>query len=348
MKTMKAIIKARPEVGALELVELPIPTIKPGEVLVKMKKTAICGTDIHIYNWDEWAKRTIKTPQIIGHEFVGEIAEVGSAVTHLNPGQLVSGEGHIVCGRCRHCITGFPHLCRQTVGIGVNMDGVFAEYAAIPASNIWLCDESISAKVLAIQDPLGNAVHTALSFSLVGEDVLITGAGPIGLMSIPVARRVGARHIVVTDINDERLNMAKRLGATEVVNVKNQSLQTAMEGFSWLEEGFHVGLEMSGSPAAFGDMVAAMANGGNIAVLGILPNSAALDWGKVIFRSLTIRGIYGRQMYGTWQKMTALLQSGLEAEIKPIITHSFDFTDFAAAFELMASGKCGKIVLGWE
>jgi len=344
---MKAIVKTKPEPGGLTLTEVPTPI--PGEtgVLVKIKKTAICGTDIHIYNWDTWAQKTIKTPQIIGHEFVGIVEEIGKQVTNVKPGQLVSGEGHIVCGKCRHCITGHPHLCRQTVGIGVNMDGVFAEYAVIPSENIWICDEGISEEVLSILDPLGNATHSALSFNVLGEDVLITGAGPIGLMSIPIIKRAGARNIVVTDINPTRLEMAKELGATEIVDARTQKLSDVVAKIDSMTEGFDIGLEMSGSGAAFADMIDNMANGGKIAILGILPDDTKADWSKIIFNSLTLKGIYGRQMYDTWYRMSALLQSGLEAEVSKIITHKFDYKDYQAAFELMASGGSGKVVLTW-
>jgi len=343
---MKAIVKQTPEPGGLALVDVQTPSPGDTDVLVKIKKTAICGTDIHIYNWDAWAKKTIKTPQIIGHEFVGEVVEVGKQVTNAKPGQLVSGEGHIVCKKCRHCITGAPHLCRQTIGIGVNMDGVFSEYAVVPAENIWICDERISHDVLSVLDPLGNATHTALSFNVLGEDVLITGAGPIGLMSIPIIKRAGARHIVVTDINPTRLAMAKELGATATVDVRTQNLVDIIKR-KGMSEGFDVGLEMSGSGQAFADMIDVMANGGKIAILGILPEDTKTDWNKVIFNSLTLKGIYGRQMYDTWYRMSALLQSGLEAEIEKIITHTFDYRDYAEAFELMKSGESGKIILNW-
>ena len=345
---MKAIIKQSPEPGGLALVDVPMPTPRDTEVLIRVKKTALCGTDIHIYNWDAWAQKTIKTPQIIGHEFVGEVVESGKQVTNVKPGQLVSGEGHIVCGKCRHCITGHPHLCRQTVGIGVNMDGVFSEYIAIPAENIWICDESINHDVLSVLDPLGNATHTALSFNVLGEDVLITGAGPIGLMSIPIIKRAGARHIVVTDINPTRLEMAQDLGATAVVDVRKQKLLDVMKTLKGMQEGFDVGLEMSGSDAAFADMIAAMANGGKIAILGILPPQTQTDWDKVIFSSLTLKGIYGRQMYDTWYRATALLQSGLESDIKKVITHHFDYRYYAEAFEVMRSGNSGKVILNWQ
>ena len=345
---MKAIVKTKQEPGGLELLDVTMPKPDNHQVLIKIKKTAICGTDIHIYNWDEWAKRTINTPQIIGHEFVGEVVEVGRLVTTVKVGQIVSGEGHIVCGWCRNCISGFPHLCCRTVGIGVNMDGVFSEYAVLPASNVWVCDDSIPLDILSIQDPLGNAVHTALSFPVLGEDVLVTGAGPIGLMSIPILRRAGARYIVVTDINPDRLKLAKELGADATVEVGKQTIAEVASQFKHIKEGFDVGLEMSGSAAAFSDMVESMCNGGNIAILGILPQDQQINWSKVIFSSLTLRGIYGRQMYDTWYKMTALLQTGLAKDIAKVITHNFHYTEYEEAFQLMAAGKSGKVILDWE
>ena len=348
MTEIKAIVKTTAAPRGLELQNVPYPTIKPHEVLVKIKKTAICGTDIHIYNWDSWAQKTIKTPQIIGHEFVGEVVEAGKHATNVKPGQIVAGEGHIVCGKCRHCITGYPHLCRQTVGIGVNMDGVFAEYIAFPASNLWVCDDSISLDVLSVLDPLGNATHTALSFNAVGEDVLITGAGPIGLMSVPILKRSGARSIVVTDINQDRLDLAMELGATAIVNVQKQTVRDAMKNLNLIKEGFDIGLEMSGNGSAFQSMIDVMANGGKIAILGILPQDLPINWSTVIFNSLTLKGIYGRQMFDTWYRTTALLQSGLEKHIKKVITHNFHYTEFQEAFETMRSGKSGKVILEWS
>ena len=345
---MKAIYKESPGPGGLQIKDIEIPKISPTEVLVKIKKTAICGTDIHIYDWDSWAQRTINTPQILGHEFVGEIVEVGSHVKRLNVGQLVSGEGHVVCGRCRHCITGFPHLCRHTVGIGVNIDGVFSEYIAFPSENIWVCDSTVALDVLAVQDPLGNAVHSALAYNLMGEDVLITGAGPIGLMCVPIVKRAGARNIVVTDVNSHRLDMALDMGATSVVDVSKTNITDVIKQIPSIVEGFDVGLEMSGSPHAFGDIINTMANGGNIAVLGIIPNDTQVDWGKVIFNSLTIKGIYGRKMYDTWYRMSALLYTGLDKEIQKVITHNFPYTEYQEAFDLMKAGKTGKVILDWE
>jgi len=344
---MKAVVKKTAEPGGLVLADMPEPVLGEkgeGQVLIKIHKTAICGTDIHIFNWDAWAQKTIKTPQVIGHEFVGEVVEVGRNVSNVKVGQLVSGEGHIVCGKCRHCITGHVHWCRQTRGIGVNMDGVFSEYVAFPASNIWICDEGIDKDVLSILDPLGNAVHTALSFNLIGEDVLITGAGPIGLMSVPIVKRAGARNIVVTDVNPARLEMAKALGATHVVDVRSEKIARVAK----MVEGFDIGLEMSGNAQAFSDMVEAMANGGKIAILGIMPADTQINWDRVVFGCLTLKGIYGREMYDTWYKMSALLESGLDKEVAKVITHRFHYTEFQEAFELMASGKSGKVVLNWE
>jgi len=347
-KTIKAIVKKAAISGALMLEDIPFPTINHNQVLIKIKKTAICGTDIHIYNWDDWAQKTIATPQIIGHEFVGEVVETGMYVTNVKVGQLVSGEGHIVCGKCRHCITGYQHLCRQTIGIGVNMDGVFAEYIAFPASNLWVCDTAISEDILSVLDPLGNATHTALTFNVLGEDVLVTGAGPIGLMSIPILKRAGARSIVVSDINPARLTLAKELGATATVDATKQTVEDVMQQLDLIKEGFDVGLEMSGSGTAFSGMIDVMANGGKIAILGLLPQDQQINWDKVIFNSLTLKGIYGRQMFDTWYRMTALLQSGLEQEIAKVITHHFQYTEYAEAFELMRSGKSGKIILEWS
>ena len=347
-KTIKAIVKTAATPGALSLQDVPFPTISHNQVLIKIKKTAVCGTDIHIYNWDTWAQKTIATPQIIGHEFVGEVVETGMYVTNVKVGQVVSGEGHIVCGKCRHCITGYQHLCRQTVGIGVNMDGVFAEYIAFPASNLWVCDTDISMDILSVLDPLGNATHTALTFNVLGEDVLVTGVGPIGLMSIPILKRAGARSIVVSDINPARLELAKELGATATVDARIQAVEEVMQQLDLIKEGFDVGLEMSGSGTAFSDMIEVMANGGKIAILGLLPQDLQINWDKVIFNSLTLKGIYGRQMFDTWYRMTALLQSGLEQEIAKVITHHFPYTDYMEAFELMRSGKSGKIILEWS
>ncbi len=341
---MRAIAKLRAGPG-LELTEVPVP--KPGinDVLIKIKKTSICGTDIHIYNWDAWAQKTIRPPMVIGHEFVGVIEEVGANVQGFQRGDLVDGEGHIVCGVCRNCLAGRRHLCKDTKGVGVNRDGAFAEYLCIPASNAVHVDPSIPLDVLSCFDPLGNATHTALQYDLVGEDVLITGAGPIGCMAVAIARQAGARKVVVTDINADRLALATTMGATRVVDVSRENLADVQKDVG-MKEGFDVGLEMSGNPRALNDMIDNMAHGGRIALLGIMPEKAAVDWNKVVFSMLTIRGIYGREMYETWYKMTALIQSGLD--ISPVITHRFHFTEFQRGFDLMRSGKSGKIILNWD
>ena len=342
--TMKAIAKTRPGEG-LELIEVPIPEPGINDVLVRIKKTSICGTDVHIYNWDHWAEQTIKPPMVIGHEFVGEIARVGSNVKGFKPGDLVDGEGHIVCGVCRNCLAGRRHLCKDTRGVGVNRDGAFAEYLCIPASNAVLVDPTIPLDVLSCFDPLGNAVHTTLQWDLVGEDVLITGAGPIGCMAVAIARKSGARKVVIPDVNPARLELARRMGATRAVDVSREQLADVQKELG-MREGFDVGLEMSGNPQALRDMIDNMTHGGRIALLGIMPDSAAIDWHKVVFNMLTIRGIYGREMYETWYKMTALIQSGLD--ITPVITHRLPFTRFQEGFDLMRSGRSGKIVLDWE
>jgi threonine 3-dehydrogenase len=341
---MRAIAKLQPGPG-LQMTEVPVPSPGINDVLIKIKKTSICGTDVHIYNWDAWARKTIRPPMVIGHEFVGVIAEVGANVQGFKPGDLVDGEGHIVCGMCRNCLAGRRHLCKDTKGVGVNRDGAFAEYLCIPASNAVHVDPSIPLDVLSCFDPLGNATHTALQYDLVGEDVLITGAGPIGCMAAAIARQAGARKVVVTDVNDDRLALARRMGATRIVNVAREQL-SAVQRDVGMKEGFDVGLEMSGNPQALNDMIDNMAHGGRIALLGIMPEKAAVDWNKVVFNMLTIRGIYGREMYETWYKMTALIQSGLD--ISPVITHRFPFTEFQEGFELMRSGRSGKIVLTWD
>ena len=346
-KTMKAIVKTGEGYGSLEVRDVPIPRISKRDVLVKVRKSAICGTDVHIYKWDAWSRRTIVPPMTIGHEFVGEIVEVGGEVTNFEAGQLVSAEGHIVCGKCRWCITGHQHLCRATTGIGVNRDGVFAEYASIPATNIWLCDKKLPENVLAIQDPLGNAVHTALTFNVQGEDVLVTGAGPIGLMSVPILKMTGARNIVITDVNPTRLALAKELGATAAVDVRTSEISDVLAPLG-LTEGFDVGLEMSGNSGALVSMVDNMANGGEIAILGIFADDINIDWNKVIFRGLTLKGIYGREMYSTWYKMTSLLQSGLAEKVARTITHEFHYTDFQKGFDAALSGEAIKVVLNWD
>jgi threonine 3-dehydrogenase len=321
------------------------PSIGGNDVLVKIKKTAICGTDIHIYNWDEWAQQTIPVPMITGHEFLGEVVEVGSEVKGIAIGARVSGEGHVTCGLCRNCRAGRQHLCRNTVGIGVNRQGCFAEYLSIPASNVYQIPDDIPDNVVAILDPLGNAVHTALSYSLVGEDVLITGAGPIGIMAVAIAKHVGAKNVVITDVNDYRLKLAEKLGATRAVNVMQPGAVRKTMKELGMTEGFDVGLEMSGNPAAFGQMISNMNHGGRIAQLGILPDGAGINWSEVIFKGLIIKGIYGREMYDTWYKMISMLQSGLD--VSPVITHEFAAEDFQAGFDIMRSGKSGKVILNW-
>ncbi|HEU5079441.1 MAG TPA: L-threonine 3-dehydrogenase [Opitutaceae bacterium] len=341
---MRAIAKLKPGPG-LQLTEVPVPEPGPNDVLIRIKKTSICGTDVHIYNWDAWAQKTIKPPMVIGHEFVGEIAAVGSNVQGFEIGDLVDGEGHIVCGHCRNCLAGRRHLCKDTKGVGVNRDGAFAEFLCIPASNAVHVDPSIPLDVLSCFDPLGNATHTALQFDLVGEDVLITGAGPIGCMAVAIVKKAGARNVVVTDVNPDRLQLAKKMGATRVVDVSRETLSAVQKELG-MKEGFDVGLEMSGNPRALNEMIANMFHGGRIALLGIMPEAAAVDWNAVVFNMLTIKGIYGREMYETWYKMTAMIQSGLD--ISPVITHRFHFTEFQEAFDLMRSGRSGKIVLSWE
>lgn len=341
---MKALVKRSAEVG-LWMEDVPMPTISDNDLLIKVKKTAICGTDVHIYKWDEWSQRTIKTPMVIGHEFVGEIVEMGRAVHGYKIGERVSAEGHIVCGVCRTCRAGKPHLCPNTRGIGVNRQGCFAEYVSVPAGNAWHVDESISDEIAAIFDPFGNATHTALSFDLVGEDVLITGAGPIGCMAAAIARHVGARNVVVTDVNDYRLELARKLGANRTVNVAKENLSDIM-GDLHMVSGFDVGMEMSGSPQAFSQMLDVMYNGGRIALLGILPNGAGIDWDKVIFKGLFLKGIYGREMFETWYKMQTMVMSGLD--IAPVITHRYNFDDFQKGFNDMLSGQSGKVVLSLD
>ena len=341
---MKALVKQYPEPG-LWLEDVPKPVITENDVLIKIKKTAICGTDLHIYNWDSWAQKTIPVPMEIGHEFVGEIVEVGSAVEKLSAGMRVSGEGHIVCSYCRNCRAGTRHLCVHTKGVGVHRPGCFAEYLSIPASNVFPIPDDISDELAAILDPLGNAVHTTLSFDLVGEDVLITGAGPIGIMAAAIAGRVGARNVVITDINDYRLELAKKMGIELAYNAKETSLSELMKKLK-MTEGFDVGLEMSGSPAALQDMVTHMRPGGKIALLGIIPSGTPIDWESFIFKGLVVKGIYGRRMFETWYKMLALLQGGLYLD--PIFTHEFSATDFEEAFQVMNSAKSGKVILDWS
>ncbi len=341
---MKAIVKKKSQPG-LWLDDVPIPQMGINDVLIKIKKTAICGTDVHIYNWDQWSQKTIPVPMVIGHEFVGVVERVGDNVADFHPGDLVSGEGHIVCGRCRNCLAGRRHLCMKTSGVGVNRTGAFAEYLCIPMTNVWYADSKIPMDILSIFDPLGNAVHTALSFDLLGEDVLITGAGPIGIMAVAVARHAGARYVVVSDVNPYRLELARKMGATLALDVRRESIADAQKKLG-MKEGFDVGLEMSGSPVALRDMTANMCHGGKIALLGILPQDTPMDWNTVIFSSLTIKGIYGREMYETWYKMTSMIQSGLN--VAPVITHHFHYTEFQKGFDVMCSGNSGKVILDWE
>jgi threonine 3-dehydrogenase len=343
MKTMPALIKKKSEPG-LWLDAAPVPSIGINDVLIKVLRTGICGTDLHIYKWDAWARRTVPVPLVVGHEFVGRIVEVGSNVKDFHPGEIVSAEGHVVCGHCRNCLAGRRHLCKDTQGIGVQRAGAFAEYIAVPMTNVWVHDPHIARDVQSIFDPFGNAVHTALSFDVLGEDVLITGAGPIGLMAAAVVRHAGARHVVVTDLNPYRLGLAKRMGATAAVDVRRQSLPEVQKQLG-MREGFDVGLEMSGNATAFRDMLGNMAHGGKIAMLGIPDKEMAIDWNTVIFNMLTIKGIYGREMYETWYKMTVMLQSGLD--IMPVITHRYPYAEFQKGFDAMASGDCGKVVLTW-
>src|SRR5579863_2126754 len=340
---MKALVKSKSERG-LWLEEIPEPAIGINDVLIKVQKTGICGTDVHIYQWDEWAQKTIPVPMAIGHEFVGEVVEVGANVNDFHPGDIVSGEGHLVCGRCRNCMAGRRHACAHTQGIGVNRPGAFAEYIALPMTNVWHHRPGISLDVAAIFDPFGNAVHTALSFPVLGEDVLITGAGPIGVMAIPVVKHAGARYVVATDLNPFRLEMARRMGATLAVNPTETSLADVQKQLG-MTEGFDVGLEMSGSPQALSDMIANMSHGGKIAILGIPSKKTPMDWKPVIFNMLTIKGIYGREMYETWYKMSVMLESGVD--ISPVITHRFGYADFQKGFDAMISGNTGKVVLDW-
>jgi threonine 3-dehydrogenase len=339
---MKALVKSRPEPG-LWLEDVPLPEIGINDVLIKVQRAAICGTDVHIYNWDAWAQKTIPVPMAIGHEFVGEVVEVGSNVADFRPGMLVGGEGHVVCGRCRNCLAGRRHLCARTQGIGVNRPGAFAEYIALPMTNVWHHAESIDRDIACIFDPFGNAVHTALFFKVLGEDVLITGAGPIGIMAAAVVRHAGARHVVITDVNPYRLELARKMGVTLAVDVRDTRLADVQHRLG-MREGFDVGLEMSGNASAFREMLANMSHGARIAMLGIPSGEIAIDWNTVIFNMLTIKGIYGREMYETWYMMTVMLESGLD--IRPVITHRFSFGDYEKAFEVMRSGNSGKVILG--
>ncbi|NNE01224.1 MAG: L-threonine 3-dehydrogenase [Pirellulaceae bacterium] len=340
---MKALVKRERQVG-LWLEDVPEPQIGINDVLIKVDRTGICGTDVHIYNWDAWAQKTIPVPMVVGHEFVGEIVETGSNVSDFHPGEIVSGEGHVVCGRCRNCLAGKRHLCADTKGIGVNRAGAFAEYISLPMTNVWHHDDSVDRDVASIFDPFGNAVHTALTFPVLGEDVLITGAGPIGCMAAAVAKHAGARSTVVTDVNPWRLELAKQMGATRTVDVRTENLSDVQNELDMVE-GFDVGMEMSGSPAAFQSMIQQMSHGGKIAMLGIPSEDIAIDWNTVVFNMLPIKGIYGREMYESWYKMRVLLQGGLD--ISPIITHRFDYSEFEKGFEVMKSGQSGKVILKW-
>jgi threonine 3-dehydrogenase len=343
MKTMKALVKKEPAVG-LSFEEVPVPEVGEFDVLIRILRSSICGTDVHIYEWDAWAQRTIPTPMPIGHEFVGIIESVGSHVHDFHPGMIVTGEGHLVCGRCRNCLAGRRHLCNKTSGVGVNRPGAFAEFLSIPETNVWAADPKIPLEVLSCFDPLGNAVHTTLSFDVLGEDVLITGAGPIGIMAVAIAKHAGARYVVITDVNPYRLALAEKMGATVALNVRKGTLKEVMAHLG-MKEGFDVGLEMSGSDKALNDMLATMCHGGKIALLGIQSKQAPIDWDLVVFNGLTIKGIYGREMYETWYKMTTMIQSGLD--ISPVITHQFPYTEFEEAFALMRSRQSGKIILHW-
>jgi threonine 3-dehydrogenase len=341
---VKALVKAKPEEG-IWMQEQPVPEIGPNDVLIEIGKTAICGTDIHIYNWDEWSQRTIPVPLTVGHEFVGRVAEIGSHVSGFAVGDRVSGEGHVTCGHCRNCRAGLRHLCRNTVGVGVNRPGAFAELLAIPASNAFKIPDDVSDDVASFLDPLGNAVHTALSFDLVGEDVLITGAGPIGCMAAAVCRHVGARHVVITDVNPYRLELAKKMGASRAVDVRDTELDDVMAELG-MKEGFDVGLEMSGNASAFRDLLRTMNHGGRVAILGIPPSDTAIDWDQVIFKGLVLKGVYGREMFETWYKMISMLQSGLD--VTPVLTHRLPIDSFQEGFDVMRSGQSGKVILDWR
>ena len=340
---MKALVKLKSEPGVW-LADVPEPDVGVNDVLIRIHKTAICGTDVHIYNWNAWARKTIPVPMHFGHEFVGKVVETGRNVHDFKPGDIVSGEGHLVCGKCRNCLAGRRHLCMNTSGVGINRPGAFAEYLSIPVSNVWYCDPEIPMDILACFDPLGNATHTALSFDVLGEDVLITGAGPIGCMAAAIARHAGARHVVVTDVNPYRLELAQSMGASMVLDVRNEKIEDAQVALG-MKEGFDVGMEMSGNPEALRTMLSNMCHGAKIALLGILPPQTTINWDFVIFNGLTIKGIYGREMYETWYKMTVMIQSGLD--IQPIITHRYDFSDYEAAFQAMRSGQSGKVILNW-
>ena len=341
---MKALVKKESKPG-LWLADVPEPKVGINDVLIRVDRTGICGTDLHIYKWDTWAQKTIPVPMVVGHEFVGEVVAVGANVNDFHPGEVVSAEGHVVCGRCRNCLAGRRHLCKDTQGIGVNRSGAFAEFISVPMTNVWHHQPDIDRDVASIFDPFGNAVHTALSFDLLGEDVLITGAGPIGIMAVGIAKHAGARHVVITDVNDYRLDLAKKMGATRAVNVTREKLSDVQPQLD-MREGFDVGLEMSGNAAAFRDMIDNLAHGGKIALLGIPAEPMAIDWNKVVFNMLTIKGIYGREMYETWYKMSVMLESGLD--IRPVITHRYHYTEFEKGFQAMLQGECGKVILNWK
>ena len=340
---IKALSKLKAEEG-IWMTNVDMPVAGHNDLLIKIHKTAICGTDVHIYNWDEWSQKTIPVPMVVGHEYVGEVVGMGQEVRGFKVGDRVSGEGHITCGHCRNCRAGRTHLCRNTVGVGVNRTGAFSEYLSIPAFNAFKIPDSISDDLAAIFDPLGNAVHTALSFNLVGEDVLITGAGPIGIMAAAIAKHAGARHVVITDINEYRLDLARKMGVTRAVNVTKHKLEGVMAELG-MTEGFDVGLEMSGAPVAFNSMLTNMTHGGKVALLGIPPSDMTIDWGKVIFKGLIVKGIYGREMFETWYKMASIIQSGLD--LTPMITHTFPVEEFQKGFDMMRSGKSGKVILDW-
>lgn len=344
MQTMKALVKSKPEEG-LWMEDVPMPEVGAGEVLIKINKTSICGTDVHIWKWDKWAQKTIPVGMTVGHEFSGKIAEIGEGVKDFEIGELVSGEGHIVCGHCRNCLAGRRHLCPNTKGVGVNRTGAFAQYLCIPAVNAYKVDTSIPEDIISTFDPLGNAVHTALSWDLIAEDVLITGAGPIGCMAAAIAKFAGARHVVVTDINPYRLELAKKMGATRVVNVANESLTDVKKELQ-INEGFDVALEMSGHPSGLNDILEHTSNGAKISLLGIFPENVAIDWDKVIFKGLILKGIYGREMFETWYKMSSMIRAGLD--ISPVITHKYHYTEFEKGFATMLSGESGKVVLEWD
>ena len=340
---MKALVK-RENAPGLWLEEVPRPEVRPRDVLIRIDRTGICGTDLHIYKWDDWARKTVPVPLVVGHEFVGEIVEIGADVKDFSVGEIVSGEGHVVCGHCRNCMAGRRHLCNDTAGIGVTRPGAFAEYIALPQTNVWVHKPEIDREVASIFDPFGNATHSALSFPVLGEDVLVTGAGPIGIMSAAIARHAGARHVVITDVNEYRLKLAKQMGVTRAVNVAQEKLADVQAELG-MDEGFDVGLEMSGNPSAFNEMLENMCHGGKIAMLGIPEKEMAIDWNTVVFNMLTIKGIYGREMYETWYKMTVMLEGGLD--IAPVITHRFGFEEFEKGFETALSGESGKVILEW-